>query len=49
MRQRVLFLVMAVLVGASVYDYSRSSGHYGLVVVGGVFVLFLLVDKVMGW
>lgn len=48
MQQRFLFLVIAVIVAASTYDYSRSAGHYGLVIVGGVFALFLLVDKVIG-
>ncbi|WP_157117614.1 hypothetical protein [Nocardia vaccinii] len=48
MQQRFLFLLIAIIVGASIYDYGRSAGHYGLVVVGGVFALFLLVDKVIG-
>ena len=46
-KQRFLFLVMAIIVCASVFDYGKSAGHYGLVVVGGLFVLFLLVDKVI--
>ncbi|WP_157121653.1 hypothetical protein [Nocardia miyunensis] len=48
MKQRFAFLLIAVVVAASTFDYSRSSGHYGLVVVGGLFALFLLVDKVTG-
>ncbi|MBY8857048.1 hypothetical protein K7711_11220 [Nocardia sp. CA2R105] len=47
MKQRFLFLVMAIIVCASVFDYGKSAGHYGLVVVGGLFILFLLVDKVI--
>ena len=46
--KRFWFLVIAVLVGASTYDYGRTAGHYGLVVVGGLVAVFLLVDKVIG-
>jgi hypothetical protein len=46
--KRFLFLIMAVIIAASTYDYARSAGHYGLIVVVGVLAAFLLADKFVG-
>ncbi|WP_459957490.1 hypothetical protein [Nocardia sp. IFM 10818] len=43
--KRLLFLIAAVTIAASTYDYSRSAGHYGLIVVGGVFAAITLISK----
>ncbi|WP_216892537.1 hypothetical protein [Nocardia alni] len=45
--KRFLFLVIAVVVGASIYDYGRSGDHYGLVIAVGVFAVLLLAGKVL--
>lgn len=43
--KRLLFLILAILVAASTYDYATGSGHYPLVVVAGVFGALMLVEK----
>ncbi|MTE14059.1 hypothetical protein [Nocardia aurantiaca] len=45
--KRLLFLIMTVIVAASTYDYARSAGHYGLVVVMGVVLSLFLIGKTM--
>lgn len=43
--KRFLFLILAILMFASTYDYAKSSGHYALLVVAGVLAALLLVEK----
>ncbi|MET9491508.1 hypothetical protein [Nocardia sp. NPDC006630] len=40
-----LFLILAILVIASTYDYAHSSGHYPLVVAVGVLATLQLAMK----
>lgn len=47
--KRLLIFVMAVVAGASTYDYAQSPGpHNSLVVLGGVILALLLVAKAIG-
>ncbi|WP_162958212.1 hypothetical protein [Nocardia yunnanensis] len=43
--KRLLFLLVAGVVGASTFDYSRGIGHYGVIVILGVIATLLLVGK----
>lgn len=45
--KRILFLLIAIIVALSTLDYSRSAGHYGILIAGGVVVLVLLADKLI--
>ncbi|MGV9676766.1 hypothetical protein ACWDSJ_15945 [Nocardia sp. NPDC003482] len=45
--KRLLFLVIAIVVGVSTYDYATSAGHYGLVVVAGVVAVLVLASKIV--
>lgn len=46
--KHLLFLVITVLVVAAVFDYSRTTGHYGAVVVAGILVIIALLPKAIG-
>ncbi|MET7770991.1 hypothetical protein [Nocardia sp. NPDC005366] len=46
--KRFLFLMMAVVVAASTFDYVGSPGYYGPVVLGGIVAAFLLFEKSLG-
>ncbi|WP_255360222.1 hypothetical protein [Nocardia sp. BMG51109] len=37
--------MIALVVGVSTYDYGRSAGHYGFIVVAGVLAALLLAAK----
>ncbi|QIS10552.1 hypothetical protein [Nocardia arthritidis] len=43
--KRVLFLVMAVIVAISAYDYGTAADHYVLVVAGGFLTAMFLIGK----
>lgn len=45
--KRLLFLLIAVVVGVSTFDYSRGSGHYGVIVILGLVATLLLIGKAM--
>ncbi|MGV9668308.1 hypothetical protein [Nocardia niigatensis] len=45
--KRLLFLIMTIVCVASTYDYARSPGHYGLVVVMGIVCTMFLIGKTM--
>ncbi|GAB0104312.1 hypothetical protein JMUB6875_32860 [Nocardia sp. JMUB6875] len=45
--KRLLFLVIAMVVAGSTYDYAVSAGHVGVVVVAGVILSLLLIGKVV--
>ncbi|GAB2529882.1 hypothetical protein [Nocardia heshunensis] len=46
--KRLLFLVIAIVVAVSTYDYSRSAGHYGLLIVAGLAAVLWSIRKSMG-
>lgn len=43
--KRLFVLLAAILIAASTYDYAKSDGHYGLIVVVGVIAALLLTVK----
>ncbi|WP_157514048.1 hypothetical protein [Nocardia concava] len=45
--KRLLFLVIAMIIAGSTYDYAISAGHVGVVVVAGVILSLMLVGKVV--
>lgn len=45
--KRLLFSVLAIIAALSTYDYGRTPGHYGLVVLLGVATTLLLFTKCM--
>ncbi|WP_157534934.1 hypothetical protein [Nocardia inohanensis] len=45
--KHLLFLVITVLVTASVFDYARSAGHEAVVIVAGILVIITLIGKVV--
>ncbi|MCU1645624.1 MAG: hypothetical protein JWN03_5899 [Nocardia sp.] len=43
--RHLLFLILAILLIASTYDYAKSSGHYPLVVAVGVLATLQLAMR----
>ncbi|MVU80303.1 hypothetical protein GPX89_24025 [Nocardia sp. ET3-3] len=43
--KRLLFLVIAIAIAGSTYDYATSAGHYGILVVAGVVIALLMVGR----
>ncbi len=46
--KRLLFLILAILLVASILDYTTASGNYPLVVAAGFVAALLLVDRAIG-
>ncbi|WP_282785533.1 MULTISPECIES: hypothetical protein [unclassified Nocardia] len=46
--KRLLFLILAILLVASMLDYTTASGNYPLVVAAGLVAALLLVDRAIG-
>ncbi|MBF6183474.1 hypothetical protein [Nocardia otitidiscaviarum] len=46
--KRLLFLILAILLAASMLDYTTAAGNYPLVVAAGIVAALLLVDRAIG-
>ncbi|MGW4247325.1 hypothetical protein [Nocardia sp. NPDC004722] len=46
--KRLLFLLIAIVVVVSTYDYAHSAGHYGLIIVAGLAAALLMIRKAVG-